>query len=71
MSQSHDKQWEEAGTDPNPNTDLGYDLRPLTVFRFGEGDERYMVLPTDTEHLHRDQFIVATAGSVSDLEECR
>lgn len=71
MNQSHDKKWEEVETDPNPNTDLGYDLQSLTVFRFGEGDERYMVLPADAEHLHRDEFIVATAGSVSDLEGCR
>lgn len=71
MSRAHDEKWTAAGTDPDPNTDLDYDLRPLTVVRFEAGETRYMVLPTGEDHLQDDEFIVATAESVRDLEEWR
>lgn len=71
MSQSIEEAWEQAATDPNPNTDLGYELCPLTVVHVDEGGGKFMFLPTEEEHLHDEEFMIATEESVCRLDEYR
>jgi hypothetical protein len=72
MSRSLGEAWESAASDPNPNTDLGYELRQLTVIELEERNGgTYMFLPGEADHLHDDEFLLATSGSVCQLEECR
>lgn len=63
--------WEEVSPDPDPNSDLGYELQPLTVINVEEGAPKYMFLPGEEDRLKDDEFIVATSDSVCTLEDCR
>lgn len=64
--------WQDAPLDPDPNTDLDYEIKPLTVIKTGETDGgNYMILPGEEDHLTDDEFIVADPGSVCLLDECR
>lgn len=64
--------WEEVASDPDPNTDLDYDLQPLTVVKLDDRTGgKYMILPGTEDHLLDEEFIVADAGSICRLDECR
>lgn len=71
MSSSVAQAWAEAALHPDPSTDLGYEPRSLTVIHVKQGGEKYMFLPSEEEHLHDDEFIVADPGDVYRLEESR
>ena len=71
MSGTLARVWEEVSPDPDLTTDLGYRLRELSVIRVEEGEEKYIILPSEEEHLFDDEFIVATAASIHWLDECR
>ncbi|TQQ79330.1 hypothetical protein EGH24_11915 [Halonotius terrestris] len=62
--------WQDAPLDPDPNTDLDYEIKPLTIIKTGDGGH-YMILPGEEDHLSDDEFMVADPGSVCLLEECR
>lgn len=72
MSSSIGEAWEEAASNPDPNSDLGYELQRLTVIELEKKKGgSYMILPGGAEHLQSEEFIVADPGSVCRLEECR
>ncbi|MEF8914559.1 hypothetical protein [Natronomonas sp.] len=64
--------WEEVTSDPDPNTDLDYELQPLTVIKLEEKKGgSYMILPGEDDHLASEEFVIADPGSVCRLDECR
>jgi hypothetical protein len=63
--------WEEVSSNPDPEEDLGYDLQALSIITVGNEDEQCMVLPTDSDHLENDEFLVADPKLVCDLHERR
>lgn len=64
--------WQDAPLDPDPNTDLDYEIKPLTIIKTSnEEGGHYMILPGDEDQLTDDEFVVADPGSVCLLEECR
>lgn len=72
MNQSLDEVWDAAASDPDPHSDLEYELQPLTVIKLEEKKGgSYMVLPGEADHLDSEEFIVADPGSVCRLDECR
>lgn len=71
MTRITNEAWADAADDPDPNSDLGYDLQPLTVIHVEDNGEKYMFLPGTEEYLEDDEFIVASPGSVCLLNECR
>lgn len=71
MSGALDQAWADVSPDPDLTNDLGYRLRELSVIRIAGDGERYIILPSEEEHLFDDEFIVATAESIRFLDECR
>lgn len=72
MNSSLTDAWNAVPLDPDPNADLDYEIEPLTILKTGpEADGNYMILPSESEHLTDEEFIVADAGSVCLLDECR
>lgn len=72
MTPSIGEAWEKAASDPDPNTDLDYELQPLTVIELEDKKGgSYMILPGEPENLEREEFIIADPGSVCRLDECR
>jgi hypothetical protein len=71
VSGSIQEDWEAVADDPDPNSDLGYELQPLTVFNIDEAGRKYVFLPGDEEHLEDEEFVVAESGSVCLLDDCR
>lgn len=63
--------WEEVASDPDPAADLGYEYGPLSVVSVEEGEEKYIFLPREEEHLTDAEFMIADGRSVRDLEDCR
>ncbi|MFC7068824.1 hypothetical protein [Halobaculum lipolyticum] len=62
--------WRELPPNPDPETDLGYDLIELDFIPTStSGGEEVLVLPTDEEMLREDAFIVVDRGSVADLRD--
>lgn len=71
MSKATGEVWDAVASNPNPNEDLGYDLQALNVITVGEADEQCMILPSDSDHLADDEFMVADPSSICDLHEHR
>ena len=72
MNSSIGEAWEEVASDPDPHTDLNYEFQPLTVIELEEmGGGMYMVLPGKADHLQSEEFIIAEAGDLCHLDECR
>ena len=62
--------WHEVDDDPNPTTDLGYDLIDLDVVPTSvEGREQLLILPTDEDLLREDAFMVVDESAACDLNE--
>lgn len=70
MTWPENKIWENAPTHPDPVTDLGYDIQELTVIPLDDRGH-HIILPGTDEHLLKDEFIVASTGSICTLEDCR
>lgn len=71
MSESVEEDWEAVADDPDPNSDLGYDVQSLTVFNVEEGGHKYVFLPGESDHLKDEEFLIAESGSVCLLDDCR
>lgn len=71
MSDSGDGAWETVGVNPDPETDLGYEHEPLTAIHVEEGEERFIFLPGEDDHLTDEEFMIASPASVHDLLDCR
>lgn len=71
MSSTLRDAWEQAPSDPDPVEDLGYEYGPLSVVSVEEGEEKYIFLPQEEEHLTDSEFMIAESRSVRDLENCR
>lgn len=71
MNSSLQKTWEDVPNDPDPASDLGYEFGPLSAISVEEGDEKYICLPREENHLTDSEFLIADAGSVRDLDDCR
>lgn len=69
MNESLRETWETAPTDPDPLTDLEYEYEPLTHIHVEEGNESYIFLPEEEQHLHDAEFIVASPDVVCPLNE--
>lgn len=64
--------WESAASDPDPNSDLGYELRQLEFTELqDEKGGKYMLLPREPDRLRGEEFVIVDPGSVCLLEECR
>jgi len=71
MSSSLRERWDRASTDPDPQTDLGYEHDPLTVVRVEEDGEQYIFLPGEEDHLSDAEFLIASPESICDLVDRR
>jgi hypothetical protein len=71
MSSALREVWEDVASDPDPVTDLGYEYGPLSVVTVEEGEEKYIFLPREEEHLTDSEFMIADDRSVRDLGDCR
>lgn len=71
MTESLRETWETVPTDPDPVADLDYGFEPLTHVHVEEGNESYIFLPEDEEHLDDAEFIIAMPDSVCRLEDHR
>lgn len=71
MNESLREAWETAPTDPDPLADLNYEYEPLTHIHVTEGQESYIFLPEEEDHLDEDEFIVAAPDDVCQLGERR
>lgn len=62
--------WRELAPDPDPESDLGYDLDEWEVVEArSRGRDHLMFLPSDEEQLREDAFIVAEPSLVYDVGE--
>lgn len=60
--------WQEIDADPDPETDLGYELDEWDVVEArSRGQDHLMFLPSDEEQLRDDAFIVADPAIVYDV----
>lgn len=71
MSSALREVWEDVATDPDPESDLGYEYAPLSLIGVEEDGGEYIFLPQEEEHLSDSEFIIAGNRGVRDLEECR
>ena len=71
MSKQLREAWESAPTDPDPLTDLEYEYESLTHIHVEEGNESYIFLPEEDQHLADAEFMVADPDIVSRLDEER
>lgn len=63
--------WETAPLNPDPVSDLGYEYDPLTIIDVEECGEQFILLPGEEDHLTDEEFIIATARSICDLDQYR
>jgi hypothetical protein len=61
--------WDEAGADPDPAADLGYEHVPLAVTPAGDG--RYVVVPAEEDHRTDTEFLIVESSDVCLLSEWR
>ena len=60
--------WERLPADPDPTTDLGYDVADWDAFEAGDAGTGYrMYLPRDPELLRDEAFVIAHERIVCDL----
>lgn len=71
MSSSLRERWDAASSNPDPESDLGYEHEPLTLIHVDEDQEQYIFLPGEEDHLSDSEFIIASPGSVCDLDDHR
>jgi len=71
MSKSSRETWESIPSNPDPESDLGYEHGPLTLVHVDEDDEQYIFLPGEEDHLTDSEFIIASPESVRSLAEHR
>jgi hypothetical protein len=71
VTESAIETWEAVSSNPDPAEDLGYDLQALSIITVGDANEQCMVMPTESDHLENDEFIVADPKLVCDLHEER
>lgn len=61
--------WWDVAEDPDPETDLDYELIDLDVIQTTANDRhQVLVLPTDEDLLREDAFMVVEESAVYDLE---
>lgn len=61
------EEWEAVPDDPDPEANLGYRDEPLTVVRSAT-DSQFVFLPEHEPQVGEEEFIVATEGSLRDVE---
>ena len=62
--------WETVSDDPDPVSDLGYDIIDLDVVATSvEGRDQLLILPTDEDLLREDAFMVLDNSDICDLNE--
>ena len=60
------QEWERVSDDPDPETDLGYQMEELTVIESAT-DSKYIFLPADESQLGDEEFIVVGEQTLSEL----
>lgn len=60
--------WESLSTDPDDETDLGYQFTEWEQFETLEDTDQVIFLPSDETALADAAFVVAGEGSVTDLD---
>lgn len=63
----NDTEWKEVPEDPDPNTDLGYEIEELTVIE-SSADSQYIFLPEQDSQFKNEEFIVASEDSLRSLD---
>ena len=72
MSTTSREDWEQLRTDPDPESDLGYQSHDWEVLSVdAEDGARQLFLPADEDQLRDDAFIVAGEMAVCDVQDCR
>lgn len=61
------EQWKDVPTDPDPETDLGYEAEELTVVQ-SSADSQVIVLPEDEAQIGKEEFIVIDEESFREIE---
>jgi len=61
--------WESVATEPNDETDLGYDLAEWEQFETLDDTDQLIFLPSSEAQLKDAAFVVATTDSVVDLND--
>lgn len=60
------EEWQSVPEDPDPESDLGYELEELTVVESSVGSQ-YIFLPEHEVQLGDEEFIVVEEDSLWDL----
>jgi len=60
------EEWKEVPTDPDPESDLGYEMEELTVVK-SSTDSQLIFLPEHESQLGEEEFIVIHSDSLRDL----
>jgi hypothetical protein len=60
------EEWEEVATDPDWESDLGYEMEELTVVK-SSTDSQLIFLPEHESQLGEEEFIVVDSDSLRDL----
>jgi hypothetical protein len=69
MSSLSSTDWTDVSPDPDPSTDLEYDLIELDVIETDAGGRpQVLVLPEDENMLREDAFMVVEESGICDLE---
>jgi hypothetical protein len=58
--------WKELPDDPDPCSDLGYEMEELKVIE-SEADSQFIFLPEDETHLDEEEFIIVDGDSLREL----
>lgn len=68
-TEGEETDWWDVEADPDPATDLGYELVDLDVIHTEAGGrDQVLVLPSDEDMLREDAFVVVSRDSIRDLE---
>lgn len=59
--------WTEMPSDPDLESDLGYELDELDVIETNNGSGQVLMLPTDEEDLREECFLVVQESSLVNL----
>lgn len=64
MTDQFAEMWEDVSFDPDPNSDLGYEMTRLSIIYVQDGGEKYIFLPGKEDHLLDNEYIVASPEGV-------
>lgn len=63
------ERWKSLSSNPDDETDLGYDITTWEEFESLDNTDQIMFLPDDAEKLRNSAFLVVEEDSIIDLED--